>query len=196
MGVVRISHEGKGPDGEQIVNILHYDCNGEFLTPGELGTWLEGEIEAIVPLLLDCLLVDYNYVRTVGTVIAGSDTGLQYISSLHTGDGGTIDAAGVPQQTTLVLSKKTGIAERSAQGRMFLSPVAAVNFDLGGHLIVPSPTGTLALRNQMILPITVGGTTGNPCIWSEKYHGATNLNSVTVSQFAGVRRSRRYNVGR
>lgn len=196
MGVLRMSIEGIGPEGEDIVNVLHYQFTPPFDDVAELEEWMrDGWADGVLDVYRGALTTEYEHTGVIGTVIAGTDTGLTYELRDAAGTLGLLGGTSAPLQTAMCLRKRTGLAERSAQGRMFLSPRPVGDFNVDGRLTSTTPAGIEALRPQLTIPFTVGDMTGVPVVWSELLQGATPITSVTLSPTAAIRRSRRYNVG-
>jgi hypothetical protein len=198
MVVLRLSVEAtQVADGQEIINVLHYNFDSTFSGPFPLSQWIDLAFHVDVwPFFVAALGGGWNYQRTVGTIIAGTDAGIQAISTLDANTTGTLAGAAATIQNAICLIKSSGFTERSANGRLFLSPRLNSDFDENGR-VTGNPLGSIAsLCTALALTSTWGLFVGTPGIWSEKYHGFTPINSVRQSNVCAVRRSRRIGVGR
>jgi hypothetical protein len=191
---------GFGPDGEELVNVLHYQ---EIAVEGD-GITLATVVEAataiesgLIDPYLNCIPSGYTYDHSVLTKVVGTPLLTGESFSNAGAPGNHPDAPSVIERCGLI-QKRTGVSGRNGRGRIFL-PMAPVTYYTYGGILITAGTDVLtvygAFAESMLASIAVTAATMNPCLFHRTTSTALVLTDFAISNLVGVQRRRRQGVG-
>lgn len=197
--VTEVRLEFKGPSGEQLVNVRHYNEStaGDFTLPslitfaGQCSTNLANNALTLMPATV-------QGVKVTCTVLTGGAAGLQYVDPTISGVTGSSAGTQGSIERAIVYSLRSILAGRSERGRLYQAMPCRESFTTEGVYVPTNPDNVAqaAYATQLSQPLD-GKALGDmiPSIYHRIGGLATTVVTCRISPGVGIQRRRRFGVG-
>lgn len=188
-GIWQIAIVGVGPQGEAVVNTFHYETSTETLSTAIADEFCIQVRDNLLQDMLPALTDDWTGFQISALCVSGLNALRTSSLGIPTEVGAMIGTS-APMQSTAIIKRQGAAVGRHGRGRVYISPTEVSQFDVDGRF-TPSGAEFTNLAVAMLSPINVLGLAYRPVLWDKEGLLSNDVISTSVSQIAGVRRSRR-----